>query len=106
MSTPQRYQTSETAFLEVYGRLDRLVGKMTNLSLTGAFLEIQEGKKPPQKGDLLRATFHFKSVGSTRILDAEVVWSNEEGIGVSFLKKDQLLSRMFTRNNGSPGQES
>lgn len=102
----QRYTTSEIAQIEVYGRLDRLVSKMTNLSMTGAFLEMQDGKKPPRKGDLIRATFHFRSLGKTRILDAEVVWTNEEGFGISFLKRDQLLSRMFNRNGPEAGPQS
>lgn len=94
----QRYPTSEIAHIEIYGRMGKAVARMKNLSATGAFLELQNGGYVPRPGDLLRATVHLASVGRSRSVDAEVVWNDGLGFGVSFLKKPELLERMFQRN--------
>ncbi|HRO66243.1 MAG TPA: PilZ domain-containing protein [Pseudobdellovibrionaceae bacterium] len=99
--TAHRYTTSEVAHIEIYGRLGQLVSRMKNLSMTGALLELKAGTQVPKKGDLIRATIHLHSIGKTRILDAEVIWTNGLGFGVSFLKKPELLARMFSKNSSS-----
>ena len=97
INTGKRYETSETAHVEVYGRMGRLVSKMRNISTTGAFLELANGDYMPKKGDLVKATVHLHSLGRSRVVDAEVIWNSGLGFGISFLKKQQLLERMFQR---------
>lgn len=100
-SIAQRYPTLETAHIEIYGRMGKSVARMKNLSATGAFLELQNGGYVPRKGDLVKATVHLRTVGKSRIVDAEVVWNNGLGFGVNFLKKAELLERMFQRNSAA-----
>ncbi|MBX2987529.1 MAG: PilZ domain-containing protein [Bdellovibrionaceae bacterium] len=92
-----RYQTAELVHIEIYGRMGRALARMKNLSSTGAFLELSNGEYVPRKGDLMKATVHLHSLGRSRAVDAEVIWSNGLGFGVSFLKKTELLERMFQK---------
>ena len=101
-----RYTTSEVAHVEIYGRLGQLVSRMKNLSTTGALLELKSGTQVPKKGDLIRATIHLHSIGKTRVMDAEVVWTSGLGFGVSFLRKTELLERMFSKNSPSAAKSA
>lgn len=101
-STARRFHTSEIAHLEVYGRMMRAVCRMKNLSSTGAFLHLTNGEVVPQRGDLIKMTVHLHSLGRSRAVDAEVVWSRGLGFGICFLNKEQLLQRMFQRSTSLP----
>lgn len=94
----QRFDTAEITHIEIYGRMGRVVAKMKNLSQTGACFQLVNGDYVPKRGDLVKATVHLHSLGRSRTVDAEVVWNSGLGFGASFLKKDQLLERMFRRS--------
>lgn len=96
--TAERYPTSEIAHIEIYGRMGKAMAKMKNLSVTGAFMELQNSEYIPRKGDLIRATVHLHKLGRSRVVDAEVIWNRGLGFGVCFLKKAELLERMFQKN--------
>lgn len=98
LAKAQRFETSEIAHVEIYGRPGRLGARMKNISSTGAFLQLNGGSLRPGKGDLIRATVHLHTLGRSRTVDAEVVWSSGTGFGISFLRKNQLLERMFQRD--------
>lgn len=97
MSTAKRFQTKETAHIEVYGHIGTLGAQMRNISQTGAFLEVSDGDYIPQKGDLLNLTVILDSLSKTYNLTAEVIWSEGAGLGVCFINKDQVLERMMAK---------
>lgn len=94
-----RYQTAETAHIEVYGRLGRLVGYMKNISKTGAFFELTNGDYVPQDGDILRLTVHLHSLKKTHNVDAEVKWFTGLQFGVAFVTKEEVLEKLFKPTN-------
>lgn len=95
----QRHPTSEVAHVEIYGRPDKAVCRMKNLSETGAFLTLVKGQAIPSRGDLVRLTIHLNQIGKIHAIDAEVVWCSGLGFGICFLKKTQLLERMFQKSS-------
>ncbi len=95
--SPKRFFTKENAQLEIYGRLGKIYCRMTNLSQTGAFLEIVNAKYTPKPGELLRMTILLRQVNKTHTIDAEIVWSKGLGLGINFIKKDQLFEKLSAR---------
>ena len=92
MTTPKRHKISETARIEVHGQPGPLMGYITNMSRTGACVEIYAGDYLPQKGDMLHLTTTWQD------LDAEVVWSKTEGtLGVCFVTRDEVPMRMMEK---------
>jgi len=94
----ERHQTQERAYLEIFGRMGTLIAELKNLSTTGAFLEIIQGDYIPQKGDLIRVTVPLETLGRTHSVNAEVVWGKSLGVGVSFLNRQETMTKMLTRN--------
>lgn len=92
-----RYTTKEMAQIEVYGRMGKVFCKMANLSQSGAFLEIINSNYMPRKGDLVRITILLRQINKTHVVDAEIVWSRGLGLGISFLKKTDLVERLSGR---------
>lgn len=97
-NTTERHQTQERAYLEIFGRMGTLIAELKNLSTTGAFLEIIQGDYIPQKGDLIRVTVPLETLGRTHSVNAEVVWGKSLGVGVSFLNRQETMTKMLTRN--------
>lgn len=97
MNPAIRYQTKETAHVEVYGHIGILVANLKNISQTGAFLEVSQGDYVPQKGDLLNLTVKLDTVDRVHNVSAEVVWTQGLGLGICFINKDQILERMMAK---------
>ncbi len=97
-ATTDRHLTQERAYLEIFGRMGTLIAEMKNLSVTGAFLEIIQGDYIPQRGDLIRVTIPLESLGRTHSVNAEVVWGKSLGVGVSFLNRQETMTKMLTGN--------
>ena len=95
----ERYPTQEIADIEVYGDATKLRAVMRNLSSTGAGLEILGGSTTFQKGDLLNITVELDSLEKIHNVDAEVVWTNGQGVGVCFMKKDAVVERIFNKSD-------
>jgi len=83
----QRYNTKETAQIEVYGRNGKVFCKLGNLSESGAFLEIVNSNYVPRSGDLIRITVLLRQLNKTHVVDAESVWARGLGLGICFLKR-------------------
>ena len=98
ISNTERHQTQERAYLEIFGRMGTLIAELKNLSTTGAFLEIIQGDYIPQKGDLIRVTVPLETLGRTHSVNAEVVWGKSLGVGISFLNRQETMTKMLTRN--------
>ncbi len=102
-TAPQRFPTKEHAQFEVYGRSGTIHCRLANLSSTGALLEIITAKQNPQQGDIIRISVNLRKINKTHALDAEVVWCKEKGIGISFLKKDQIYEKLAHRAANASG---
>lgn len=100
----RRFVTQELAHIEVYGRSGRILTKMGNLSATGAFFEVLSPNFKIKVGDLARITVKLKTLNKTHVVDCEVVWAKGLGVGVQFLKREEMqdkLSNMLFSNNSN-----
>lgn len=97
MTAPQRFPTKEHAQFEVYGKAGTVHCRLANLSATGALLEIITAKNKPQQGDIIRISVNLRQINKTHALDAEIVWCKEKGLGIAFLKKDQIYEKLAHR---------
>jgi hypothetical protein len=88
----KRHQTKEMAVLEIHGRTLKIQCRLSNLSITGAFLELTSFNYLPRQGDLVRMTVNLRQVNKTYKLNGQVVWSRGLGLGVSFLKDKELFA--------------
>ncbi|OFZ31554.1 MAG: hypothetical protein A2622_02935 [Bdellovibrionales bacterium RIFCSPHIGHO2_01_FULL_40_29] len=100
---PKRYQTKEHAQIEVYGRMGKIYCRLTNLSTTGAFLEIINSKYMPKQGDLIHVSVILRQLNKTHTLDAEIIWCKGLGLGISFVRKEQLFEKLTARTS-APAQ--
>lgn len=90
----KRYPTRETARLQVFGRTEVMVVRMSNLSATGAFFEMISAAVTPRVGQLVSVTVALREMNKTHVLSAEIVWVKGNGIGVIFVKQRDLLQRL------------
>ena len=90
----RRFSTQEMAQIEVFGKDGKILTKMGNVSYTGAFFEVISSNFMPQMKDIIRITVNLRSVNKTHIIDAEVVWSKGLALGVQFLNRDQLNTKI------------
>lgn len=93
----QRFKTKETAYIEVYGHAGVLTAELCNLSQTGAFLKLKKDDFIPRKGDLVNITVHLSSVSKSHNIDGEVIWTQDLGLGICFINKNEVLERMLAK---------
>ena len=93
----QRFPTQEKASIEIYGRNDRTVADLRNLSTTGACLEWGEEDFRLRSGDVVRLTVLLKALDRRHNMSAEVVWVEGRKIGVNFITSDQVVEKISTR---------
>lgn len=98
-NTAQRYPTIEYAHIEVYGRTGKLSGKIKNISLTGALIELNgiSGEYVPKEGDLVQMTVDLNSIGKTHHKDAEVMWNDGVCFGIRFVPKNYIIDNLFSK---------
>lgn len=90
----RRFVTQELAHIEIYGQNGRILTKMSNLSATGAFFEIISPNFAIKKGDISRVTVNLRSLNRVHQVDCEVVWAKGLGVGVNFLKREELQEKL------------
>jgi hypothetical protein len=90
----KRFATQELAHFEVYGKSGRVLTKMGNLSASGAFFEVLSPNFTLKKGDLARVTINLRSLNRVHTVDCEIVWAKGLGIGVAFLKREELQDKL------------
>lgn len=90
----QRFPTQEKASIEIYGRNDRTVADLKNLSVTGACLEWDEEDFRLRSGDVVRLTVLLKALDRRHNMSAEVVWVEGRKIGVSFITAEQVVEKI------------
>ncbi len=93
----KRFPTKEHAQIEVYGRSGKIFCRLVNLSASGAFLEIINSKYTPQQGDVIRVSVTLRQLNKYHNLDAEIVWCKGLGLGICFLKKNEIYEKLATR---------
>ncbi len=86
----KRHSTKEFATIEIQGRTLKIQCRLSNVSQTGAFLEVINSGITPKQGDLVRITVNLRQISKTHILIGQVVWSRGLGLGVTFLKNKDL----------------
>ncbi len=92
-----RFYTKEIAIVEVYGKMGKAPALLKNISKTGAFLELNHSKILPQKGDILQITVQLKELQKERKFSAEVIWNQGFSLGIQFLAKDQVVSKLMNK---------
>lgn len=90
----KRHSTHELATLEIQGRSVKVHCRLSNLSQTGAFLEVINSNIIPKQGDIVRMTVHLRQLNKVHLLVGQVIWSKGLGIGLSFLKNKDLLKAL------------
>lgn len=98
----RRFLTQELAQIEVFGKEGKVLTKMTNVSVTGAFFEIINSPFMPRKDDLVRITVNLRAVNKTHVIDAQVVWNKGLGLGVHFLTRDEIngkIAKMLSKTH-------
>jgi len=80
----------------------KLISRVKNLSVSGAYFEVNETTATLAKGDLVRLTIGFPQSKSYE-LDAKVVWSKlmpeaqAIGYGCAFLNKEQVYDQLLAQ---------
>lgn len=97
----KRYPTRETARLQIIGRNEVLLVRMSNLSSTGAFFEMIGSSVALKVGQLVSVTVNLREVNKTHVVGAEVVWVKGHGIGVLFIKQRELLQRLHRQQKSA-----
>lgn len=92
--TAQRFQTQEPARVEVYGKTDAFLCKLSNLSTSGALLEVLSSTYTPQVGDLICVTVSLRNLNKTHVLNGEVIWCKDQNMGVAFINHKTLLQKL------------
>jgi PilZ domain len=87
----KRHLTNESAVIEIYGRSGKILCKMNNLSVTGAFFEIVNSQMTPKQGDLVRISINLRKLNKTHNMHGIIVWSKGLGVGISFMKTEDLV---------------
>lgn len=90
----KRFVTQELAHIEIYGHPGRTLTKLGNLSASGAYLEILSPQFSIKKNDLVRITINLRSLNRIHTLDCEVIWTKGLGVGVQFLKREELQEKL------------
>ena len=90
----RRFVTQELAHIEIYGKGGKILTKMGNLSASGAFFEVLSPNFTVKKGDIARVTINLRSLNRVHVVDCEIVWSKGLGVGVQFLKREELQDKL------------
>lgn len=91
----ERFPTNEDISVQIYGNPSRILGKMKNISQTGARLDVVFGHTTPKPGDLLNLTIHLSSIDKVKKIDAEVIWTQGNAVGVNFLPTVTLVEKLI-----------
>lgn len=97
MTKAKRFQTNETAVVEVYGRIGMFKAQLKNISQTGAYLEWIDAPYEIAEGDILRLTVHLSEVQKSRNFSAELIWKKSEAGGVCFIMPEEVIDKMMSK---------
>lgn len=92
-----RYRTYAKVRCQKYGAGLVSLMVLKNISKSGAKLNMISIQQEFQKGDILRMVIELDTIGRSRTVNAQVVWSQSGALGVSFLHPDDVVSRLLNR---------
>lgn len=94
----KRYRTYAKVRCQKYGSGSAALMILNNVSKTGARLNLITAASEFLKGDILRLIVELDAINKKRIVNAEVVWSKEGALGVSFLSPDLVVSKLLNKS--------
>lgn len=95
----QRFITQENAQLELYGKAGSFNAVVKNLSHTGCCLELlEEIDTQFILGELMQITINLNSIGKKHTLNGELVWNKDYGLGIRFLKKNEIIDKLIQKS--------
>jgi Tfp pilus assembly protein PilZ len=99
----RRFRTQQNAVIEPYLTGDTITTKMFNLSVGGAYFEI-DGQQRVSVGDLVRLKVNLNDVLREHCVNARVVWTTRKGtngvgagIGVRFIKGHDIYRQLIDK---------
>lgn len=91
----KRYLVSLPVLSEKYGSALNARFRMINLSTSGALLKLLDSKELFKKGDILRLAIELEEINKTNMVSAEIIWVDQNKVGVSFLRPIDVLPKLF-----------
>ncbi len=93
----KRYRTYAKVRCQKYGSGTGALMILKNVSKSGARLNLITAASEFLKGDILRLIVELDAVNSSRVINAEVIWSREGALGVSFLTPEKVVSKLLNQ---------
>lgn len=98
LSIEERFRAYAKVRCHKYGSGYRAMMVLKNISKSGARLNLITTASQFLKGDILRLVVELDSVNRNHVVNAEVVWSKEGALGVSFLSsKHEIMTKLLNR---------
>jgi response regulator RpfG family c-di-GMP phosphodiesterase len=98
----KRFMTRQTAVIEKLNTGEKLPSAVFNISRSGAYFELPEGKV--SKGDVLKMTVQLEKLSKAHTMHAEVIWTVAEGhgrgqpgVGVKFMNAVDVYTTLLER---------
>jgi len=95
--TSKRFQAYARVRCQKYGSGSGALMILKNISKSGARLNLITAASEFFKGDIIRLVVELDAVSRNRTVNAEVVWSRDGSLGVSFLTPENVVSRLLNR---------
>ncbi len=93
----KRFQAYARVRCQKYGSGSGALMILKNISKSGARLNLITAASEFLKGDILRLVVELDAVSRNRIVNAEVVWSQNGSLGVSFLSPENVVTKLLNR---------
>ncbi len=94
----ERFRTYAKVRCHKYGSGYGAMMVLKNISKSGARLNLVTSASQFLKGDILRLVVELDTVNRNHVVNAEVVWSKEGALGVSFLSsKHEIMTKLLSR---------
>lgn len=96
----ERYRAYAKVRCHKYGSGYGAIMILKNISHSGARLNLITAASQFLKGDVLRLVVELDAVNRHHVVNAEVMWSKEGALGVSFLSsKHEIMAKLLNRPN-------
>jgi hypothetical protein len=86
----KRFKTEEAAVIYLESDMTSLMAKVTNLSETGASLDVTSKGPMPKAGDTVSVILTLTNVNKSYEISATVAWVRQKKVGVKFMTKREL----------------
>lgn len=94
----KRYQTEETmGRFEKYGSGEMGDLFLKNISTSGACFKLLTRRVSLQAGDLMRVKVALGEMKKERVVNAEIIWTDGDNVGVKFIRPDEVWQRLVEK---------